>query len=301
MISNYVKLKILLTGDQFKDSFWRDIRGYRAAMHIPPQGFDDERQYKAWLFSEQNGDWSEEAAKELLRSRPGTVFENLPKITAILIPKIDFRDFNQAAYEIAARYRLDSTGSVYKKITDVLLYNDTSLKPKDVDQPVDIFSGGQWNSLKSEMYFVFNKHTRVENFIAYTKRHRQMISLFQKYLPIQKKSSFVATLNPDRQSVEIRIFKNTKPSAIKKSWREIKLLQKQLEEYSEQTKDPYEPVLLAVDQVKSKLFTQRDGGGLRRLTVGEKLKEVERLSKIIIGESQYKDYKKLINKIRKGR
>lgn len=291
----------MLTGDQTKDRFWSDIHGYRAAMHIPPQGFNNQRQYKAWLFSEQNGDWSERAAQELLRPRPGTVFENLPKITAILIPKIDFRDFNQAAYEIAAKYRLDSTGSVYKKITDVLLYNDITLKPRDVNQPVDIFSGSQWNSPNAEMYFVFNKHTRVENFIAYTKRHRQMISLFQKYLPIQKKPSFVITLNLDRQSVEIRIFKNTKPSAIKKSWPQIKLLQKQLAEYSEQTKDPYEPVLLAVDQVKSELFIQRDGGGLRRLTMDEKLKEVKRLSKITIGESQYKDYKKLINKIRKGR
>lgn len=302
MISNYARLKVLLSGNQNSDPFWSDISNYRASFGMPSRGFRDVSEYKKWRNSEPNGVWSEDAAKELFKPRQDVVIElDGPPPSALWFPKYDFRHFNQVAYSLARKYKLDSTGSIYKKLTDILLYNDTALKLEDVNQPVDIFSTDFLDAPQAELYLVLTKHARAENFITYTKKYADVFEYFQKYISFQRKPSFVARLNLERQVVEVRIFKNTKPSAIKKSWSEIKSLQEELDDYSPQTKDPYDAVLLAVAEVKDEMFTRRSSGGLRRLTMDEKLKKVKLLSKITIGESQYKEYKRLINKIKNGR
>lgn len=303
MISNYTRLKVLLAGDRLKDPFWHDIAEYRSQLSMPRDGFTNKKEYENWRHSDENLHWSKEAAEELFRPRPGVEIE-LPhgqkRPTELGFPKVNFMVINEIARELAHKYFLDPAGSTYKKLSDVLLYNDTSLDSEFINQPVDL-SSGVWDDGTDATFFVFNKHTRVENFIDFAKSEADMIYFFQSYLPSHKRPSFMVRFNSGNQSIEVRIFKNTKPTAIRKAWPQIKALQEQLDEYTPQTKDIYTPLLLAVDQTKGKLFAPPDLEGRRRLSMEEKLDEVKTRSGITIDKNQYKDYKRLVNRIKKGR
>lgn len=291
MISNSLKLAILLTGNRKKESFWKDIRHYRDTLDMPPDGFRDQAHFNQW-----NSKWSD-AEKDVYRLIPRSVALAW-KISHVLVPRADFTVLNPIAEVLIQKYRLDSTYSTIKKLVEILVYAEVAIEAGDtIDQLVDFRYDG--TQKPPSMNLVFTKHVRPQTFLVYFRDNRKVIWYFQSSLPEQKFPSFTATLNLKRQTVDVQLFRNTTPSHIEKNWHQIRALLKKLDEYTDRVKDPDTGLLLAVGNLKSDRMLRESVDKPRRRTLVDTLEILSNIKGEPVSVNYYKKCRGIVNRIKR--